>query len=142
MPGLQPVPLAVEASTAKDLDLLRKLATALSDKVYEIDSAFRKKLHLTAVFANNFSNHMFTLAKELCEENHLDFELLKPLIAETGKKVMSIAPEEAQTGPARRHDSAVLEDHENQLNLEKKEIYRLLSSTISSRYDEKGSQMN
>ena len=128
------IPLALEASSPDDMTLLRKLASTLSDQLYEIDSARRKKLHLSAVFANNFSNHMFTLAKELCEKNQLDFDLLKPLIAETGKKVKSIAPEDAQTGPARRNDLTVMEDQGNQLDSEKKIIYRVLSESISSRF--------
>ncbi|MGA9271818.1 MAG: DUF2520 domain-containing protein, partial [Lutimonas sp.] len=130
------IPLALEASSPEDMTLLRKLASALSDQLYEIDSGQRKKLHLSAVFANNFSNHMFAMARELCDENRLDFDLIRPLIAETGKKLMSIPPEEAQTGPARRHDSRVMQEQENQLNAEKKEIYRLLSKSISSRYPE------
>jgi predicted short-subunit dehydrogenase-like oxidoreductase (DUF2520 family) len=128
------IPLALEASSPDAMALLRKLASSLSDQLYEIDSTQRKKLHLSAVFANNFSNHMFALAEELCEENQLDFELLKPLISETGKKVMSITPEEAQTGPARRHDYTVMEDQANELNTDKKAIYKLLSKSISSRY--------
>ncbi len=130
------IPLALEASSPDDMAVLRNLANELSDQVYEIDSDRRKKLHLSAVFANNFSNHMFALAKELCEENKLDFELVKPLILETGKKVMSISPEEAQTGPARRRDSSVMENQAKQLDARKKEIYDLLSKSISSRYPE------
>ena len=128
------IPLALEASSPDAMALLRELASSLSDRVYEIDSVRRKKLHLSAVFANNFSNHMFTLAEELCQENQLDFELLKPLISETGKKVISIPPEEAQTGPARRHDYTVLEEQANELNRDKKVIYEMLSQSISSRY--------
>ena len=128
------IPLALEASSQDAMTLLRELASSLSDQLYEIDSVRRKKLHLAAVFANNFSNHMFALAKELCEENRLDFELLRPLIAETGEKVMSIPPEEAQTGPARRHDLAVLNDQANELKPDKKMIYEVLSESISSRY--------
>ena len=77
---------------------------------------------------------MFALSKELCEENQLDFELLKPLIAETGEKVMSIPPEQAQTGPARRHDLSVMKDQSNELSQGKREIYEMLSESISSRY--------
>lgn len=128
------IPLALETSSPEDMTLLKNLAYLLSDQVYEIDSERRKQLHLSAVFANNFSNHMFALAKELCEENQLDFELIKPLIIETAEKVMSISPEEAQTGPARRHDLSVMENQANQLDARKKEIYDLLSESISSRY--------
>ena len=128
------IPLALEASSSDAMTLLRTLASSLSDHLHEIDSSRRKKLHLSAVFANNFSNHMFTLSKELCEENQLNFELLKPLIAETAEKVMSIPPEQAQTGPARRHDLSVMKDQSKELSHGKKEIYEMLSESISSRY--------
>ena len=128
------IPLALEASSPDEMALIKSLANLLSDQVYEIDSERRKKLHLSAVFANNFSNHMFALAKELCEENQLEFGLIKPLILETGQKVMTSSPEEAQTGPARRHDLSVIENQANQLDTHKKEIYDLLSKSISSRY--------
>lgn len=127
-------PLALEASSAQDMELLRRFASEISDHTYEIDSERRKKLHLSAVFANNFSNHMFTLAKAICDENELDFELLKPLIQETSAKVMSISPEQAQTGPARRHDVEVLKEQTSQLNVEQEKIYTLLSESISKRY--------
>ena len=131
------VPLAVETASPGDMNLLKKLASALSDQIYEINSDQRKKLHLAAVFANNFSNHMFSLAKEICEENHMDFELLKPIIAETAHKVMSHTPEEAQTGPARRNDTQVMKVQADSLGKEKKEIYQLISSSIVTRYKTK-----
>ncbi len=128
------IPLALETSSGEDMTLLRELASQLSNHIWEIDSKKRKKLHLAAVFANNFSNHMFALAQELCQENQLDFDLVKPLIEETGSKVMTISPEEAQTGPARRHDLSVLADQSGQLDSQKEEIYNLISKSIASRY--------
>ena len=131
------IPLALETSSKEDMTLLRELASQLSDHIYEVDSKKRKKLHLAAVFANNFSNHMFALAQELCEENQLDFDLVKPLIEETGSKVMTIYPAQAQTGPATRHDLSVLADQLGQLDSEKADIYNLLSESIASRYPKK-----
>ena len=131
------IPLALETSAKEDMTLLRELAIQLSDHICEIDSMKRKKLHLAAVFANNFSNHMFALAQELCEENDLDFDLVKPLIEETGNKVMTISPSKSQTGPARRHDLGVLADQSDQLDKEKEDIYNLLSQSIASRYPKK-----
>ena len=131
------IPLALETYSKEDMTLLRELASQLSDHIYEVDSKKRKKLHLAAVFANNFSNHMFALAQEICDENQLDFDLVKPLIEETGNKVMTISPAQAQTGPARRHDLSVLADQSGQLDSEKEGIYNLLSESIASRYPKK-----
>lgn len=83
---------------------------------------------------------MFTLSKEVCLENELPFELVKPLIMETAKKVMHMEPEDAQTGPARRHDRLVMNEQEAQLSEEKKEIYSLLSRSIEARSKITGNQ--
>jgi predicted short-subunit dehydrogenase-like oxidoreductase (DUF2520 family) len=129
--------LALEASSIQEMELLKEMASAFSPRFCEIDSKQRKKLHLAAVFANNFSNHMFALSKEVCEENDLDFDLLKPLIEETGKKVLTVSPEEAQTGPARRGDLEVMLDQENELDEKKRTIYSILSKSITERYRKK-----
>ncbi len=128
-------PLALETALPEDMVLLRSFASLFSERVYEIDSKGRKNLHLAAVFANNFSNHMFTLSKELCLQHGLSFEMVKPLILETVRKVMVLEPEEAQTGPARRRDTAVMNEQVSQLDEEKKEIYTLLSGSIAQRYE-------
>ena len=130
-------PLALEASSIQEMEVLKEMASAFSSHLYEIDSKQRKKLHLAAVFANNFSNHMFALSKEVCEENNLDFDLLKPLIEETGKKVLSVSPEEAQTGPARRGDLKVMLDQEKELDERKRTIYSMLSESIAESFRKK-----
>ena len=127
-------PLALETALPEDMVFLKNFASMFSEKVFEIDSPGRRNLHLAAVFANNFSNHMFTLSKEVCLEHGLPFELVKPLILETAKKVMVLAPEDAQTGPARRLDGAVMSEQSARLDEEKKEIYTLLSDSIGRRY--------
>ena len=134
------IPLALETARSEDMVLLKTFASQLSDKIFEIDSKSRKHLHLAAVFANNFSNHMFTLSKELCLEGQLPFELVKPLIQETARKIMVLEPEDAQTGPARRRDELVMEEHRSQLDQEKKEIYSLLSESIAKRYGEQSNE--
>ena len=83
---------------------------------------------------------MFTLSKELCLEGQLPFELVKPLIQETARKIMVLEPEDAQTGPARRRDELVMEEHRSQLDQEKKEIYSLLSESIAKRYGEQSNE--
>ena len=128
------VPLALETENENDYELLFKLAASISDQVIQVNSNQREKLHLSAVFANNFSNYMFLTAKDICDQNDLPFETLKPLILETAQKLMNTDPKVAQTGPARRNDTKVIEKQLMSLKDEKKEIYRVLSAAIKKRY--------
>jgi len=128
------VPLALETENEKDYELLYKLAASVSEQVIQVDSNKRKKLHLSAVFANNFSNYMFLTAKDICDQNDLPFEILKPIILETAQKLTHTDPIEAQTGPARRNDTKVIEKQLISLKDEKKQIYSVLSEAIKKRY--------
>lgn len=129
------VPICIESGTNEDLDLLMEIGNNISDHVEVIDSEKRAKLHLAAVFVNNFVNHLYKIGQNLLEKDSLSFDLLKPLIKETSSKVMQIEPEEAQTGPAMRNDLKTIENHLNLLNNNtNKEIYQLLSKTIKQTY--------
>lgn len=113
------------------------MASILTDHSFELDSQARKRIHLAAVFANNFSNYMFTISKQLCDDNNLSFDLLKPIIKETAEKINYMSPEEAQTGPARRNDHMIMETQEAQLNSDLREIYRMISKSIQNKYNQK-----
>lgn len=128
----QEIPLCIEASDEKVLKDIRIIAELLSGRVEEISSEKRKCLHLAAVFANNFTNHLYGIAGKMLEEEGLDFSMLRPLIFETAHKVMLMSPETAQTGPARRGDESILNVHKNLLRGNKKwqNIYTLLSDSI------------
>lgn len=130
--ALRDVPFFLEASSEMALHTLRKLAGKLSGSVTLLDSAQRARLHLAAVFANNFANHCFALAADLLRAEGLDETLLHPLIRETADKALSLPAREAQTGPAVRFDAAVLERQAailaNRPTLQ--QIYRLMSSSI------------
>lgn len=129
------VPLCIEAGNDGDRELLENVARSISQQVYPVSSEQRRSLHLAAVFVNNFVNHLYAIGDDICRKNDLPFDLLKPLIAETAKKIESIPPAEAQTGPARRNDQGTLQKHLNQLNLHPvyKEIYELLTRSIQGR---------
>ena len=86
------IPICIEANSEEGLGLLLKLGAALSKKVQVIPFKKRKVLHAAAVFANNFPNYLYTIAKEICDDNQLDFDLLKPLIAETTSKIKFLDP--------------------------------------------------
>lgn len=131
------IPICIETSNKNDLQLLHKLAQTISESVFEISSAQRKKLHVAAVFVNNFTNYMYTIGESLCEDNKIDFNILKPLIIETALKIETISPQLAQTGPARRKDATTIKKHLDFLPKEYQDIYTLLTKSIQKNYDKK-----
>lgn len=129
------LPFCLEAAHSKDLKLLQKLASKISNNVLEISSDQRRTLHLCAILVNNFSNHLFYLAGKICAENQMDFNILQPLIKETIQKLDSLTPYDAQTGPARRGDHKTMQTHLDQLQTEQeKKIYKILSDSIITTY--------
>lgn len=125
------VPLLVEGSNPETLSLIRTLAESVSTQVYDVTSEARGKVHVAAVFASNFTNHMYDIASGLLEDSHLPFNVLLPLIDETAAKVHTLSPRAAQTGPAIRYDRNVIDKHLNMLSDERlKKIYELLTDDI------------
>lgn len=125
------IPICLEAQTKEDLDLLKKIASLISDKVFEIDSVQRKSLHVSAVFVSNFVNHLYSIGNTICEENNVPFEVLKPLILETASKIEMLSPNDAQTGPAKRNDTETINAHLKFLSDEnQKNIYKILTKSI------------
>lgn len=125
------IPLFIEANTLEDQDLLRKIARSLTKNIQVLSSEKRKTLHLAAVFASNFTNHMYALAAKLLEDQDIPFETLLPLIDETADKVHSLLPRDAQTGPAMRYDTNVIEKHLAMLSDPgMKVLYEMISKNI------------
>jgi len=124
----------VEASGNEELVMLKDLALSLSPKVYEATSAQRSYLHIAAVFACNFANHMYALSERLLEKNGLPFDAMLPLIDETARKVHELSPGKAQTGPAVRGDENVMNKHLDMLaeDEELQELYRRISKSIKT----------
>ncbi|MFS4492048.1 Rossmann-like and DUF2520 domain-containing protein [Maribacter sp. 2308TA10-17] len=132
------IPICIEAEKKGDLELLLKLAESISESVYEISSEQRKSLHLAAVFVNNFTNHIYQIGNEICKENDVPFDILKPLIMETLQKLDTLSPLDAQTGPAKRSDQQTIQRHLEQLkNKTHKEVYQILTKSIKETYAEK-----
>ena len=130
------IPIGIEAENATDMRLLHNLAQAIGSKSHDINSKQREKLHLSAVLVNNFTNHLYHLASEICKANHIPFHLLLPLIRETTDKVAHLSPYDAQTGPARRNDNVTMQHHLGELSdpLQQK-IYQLISESIKVLYE-------
>ena len=129
------IPMCIEASHQEDVQLLHTLASLLSTKVYTIDSQQRKQAHLAAVFVNNFTNHCYTIAQELCEKDNIPFELLHALLEKTAQKAIDHSPSDVQTGPAKRNDTQVIAAHLDMLEQEDhKSIYKTLTASIIAKY--------
>nr|WP_314838973.1 DUF2520 domain-containing protein [uncultured Flavobacterium sp.] len=125
------IPICLESENAPDYHILLKIAQSISKKVYAINSEQRRALHVAAVFANNFTNHLFQISQEICQDNQIPFEILKPLIFETVQKLEILTPQEAQTGPAKRNDQKTIEAHETFLAHKKHlNIYKVLTQSI------------
>ncbi|MFY0631116.1 MAG: DUF2520 domain-containing protein [Flavobacteriaceae bacterium] len=126
------IPFCLEASNSKDLAILEILVKGLNGKVYHINSEQRKSIHVAAVFVNNFTNHMYTIASDICKQYNIPFDILEPLIQETSEKIKTLSPSEAQTGPAKRNDVETIQNHLNLLNQSQQEIYKKLTESIQA----------
>lgn len=128
------IPICIESENNEDMELLRRLGQSISKEVVGISSGKRAKLHLAAVFVNNFVNHLYQLGSEILEEEKLPFKLLQPLILETALKIETLSPEQAQTGPAKRKDVKTIEKHLHLLkDNSHKEIYKLFTEALGKK---------
>ena len=125
------IPICLETQVDSDYKVLEKVAQLLSNKVYKINSEQRKALHISAVFVCNFTNHLYKLGNDICDQNQISFEILKPLIQETANKIEFLSPQEAQTGPAKREDIQTINKHLSFLSDQnQKGIYKTLTKSI------------
>jgi predicted short-subunit dehydrogenase-like oxidoreductase (DUF2520 family) len=127
------IPVCLEAENKQDHTILETVAKSISNAVFSISSEQRKAIHISAVFVNNFTNHLYQIGLQICEEHQVPFEILKPLIQETAEKIQTLTPIDAQTGPAKRHDSETIDAHLNYLTDEnQKNIYKILTQSIQN----------
>ncbi|KIA90126.1 Rossmann-like and DUF2520 domain-containing protein [Kaistella jeonii] len=130
------IPFFVEAENENDLKTLENLASKISENVMKSDYEKRKYIHLTAVFACNFVNHLFARAKEISDSQQIPFQYFLPLIKETTSKINTIDPKLAQTGPAIRNDEKILQLHEALINDEEHlKIYKVMNESIKKMYE-------
>lgn len=132
------IPFCIEATDDTTEHVLMKLARTISKSVQRGDSEERRNLHVAAVFACNFTNHLLSISHDLLAQEKLPFDLLKPLIRETiNKALLSDDPGKVQTGPARRADWAITNQHLaylQEFNPEWAAVYRQLTESIRERY--------
>jgi predicted short-subunit dehydrogenase-like oxidoreductase (DUF2520 family) len=126
------VPFGLEASDDVTYQKIYEIAFSLSKKGQPISSEQRKVIHIAAVFACNFSNHLFSISESILKKEGLNFSILESLIQETVAKALEISPLKAQTGPAIRGDEETIAKHLNYLksDSELQELYRIFSERI------------
>lgn len=125
------VPFCIEANSPENEKVLCDLASLISRDVRIVTSEQRKQLHLAAVFACNFVNHMYAIAHEVIQEKDLPFDILLPLITETASKVKSLTPRAAQTGPAVRKDKNIINEHLSMMkDARLKKLYSSITDSI------------
>ncbi len=126
------LPICVDAAQASDVDMLFELAKTLTPKVYRISNEQRQILHVTAVMVNNFTNHLYTIAHDILQQENIDFNILKPLINETVNKIQQHPPATMQTGPAKRSDDTTIQRHLTYLEKypDYRKVYEILTESI------------
>ncbi len=130
------IPIFIESNNEETEEALMLIAKAIGNQVRKIHSEERQALHVAAVFASNFTNHMLSISKGIMQQNGLDYDWLKPLILETIQKSLNLDPESAQTGPAKRGDLEILDKHLDFLKEDEAvaEIYKIVSQHIVDKY--------
>ncbi|WP_299465978.1 Rossmann-like and DUF2520 domain-containing protein [uncultured Microscilla sp.] len=130
------IPFCIEGINANTETILFDLASQLSPNIHSINSFERKVLHVAAVIACNFTNHLFAQSAHILQREDISFDLLKPLIKETIQKALNNDPRETQTGPAVRNDTKVIQDHLQYLknNPSANALYTSLTDSILQWY--------
>lgn len=130
------VPFFIEAVNNGVALEIEALAQRLSQRVFHATSEQRRRLHIAAVFACNFANHLWTLADDVLRDAELPFDVMLPLISTTVDKLKRLSPAESQTGPAMRRDHRVMQSHMAMLDKDKALIYKTLSDNIMKRHEQ------
>ena len=124
------LPICIESNNKKLEGKLMEIANSISQSVHLINSEQREKLHIAAVFACNFTNHMLSISNKIMDDNSMDFNILKPLIEHTIKKANQNTPKKMQTGPAIRKEYNIIERHLN--ILEENDDLQIIYSKITN----------
>lgn len=131
------IPFCLEASDTSVLEKLQAFCESIDAQHYSVNGSQRPYLHLSAVLAHNFSNHLYHLAYQVMQRADMDFSMLKPLLLQSLKQLDQQDPALRQTGPARRGDKTTLEKHLALIDEPRvAEIYKLLTSSIQHSHEE------
>lgn len=123
-------PILIESKRPEYSSVLQEIGSKIATRVEYCDSEKRQLIHLSAVFINNFSNHMVQIGQKLAQKNDIDPNLFSALIEETFTKLKDLSADEAQTGPAVRNDLTTLKLHLDMLEGNENKIYKLLTNNL------------
>ena len=128
------IPFFIECQYNEDWETIDMLASIIGKSATIADSERRKKLHIAAVFACNFTNHLFSISQNILKKDKLEFNIMEPLINECLRKaLMSDDISSLQTGPAIRRDITTIDSHLDILHNEMpevEEIYKNITNSI------------
>ncbi len=126
------IPIFISGNSTENSDKLTVISNQITNKVFTANDEQREYIHLSGVFACNFTNYLYAIAEKLLAEQHLPFDLLTPLITETLEKANELSPSKSQTGPAQRGDQVVISKHMQLLEQhpEWQAIYKQLTQSI------------
>jgi predicted short-subunit dehydrogenase-like oxidoreductase (DUF2520 family) len=136
-------PMLIDSNSDESLLQIKLFAQTLSNNILEANDEYRKNIHLAAVIANNFSNHLFTLTDQFCKAHNVSFELLFPLLEETVHRLKFEEPSIWQTGPAIRNDNNTISKHIEYLKDNKSllNIYSTMTDSIQTFYKNKNNNL-
>ncbi|PZF71221.1 Rossmann-like and DUF2520 domain-containing protein [Taibaiella soli] len=137
-PQHRDIPVAWEANTEHAGQIIQEIIKSFSDKAFPANTTQRQWLHLTAVIANNFTNHLVALCEEICTEQQLPYDILLPILRQTFERVMTVPAKNVQTGPAKRGDLPTIERHLNMLSAhpEWHQLYKSITASIENMYQQ------
>jgi len=132
------LPVFIEYSNNNVKNILKYLCDIINAKLLEANSEQRLFIHIAAIFANNFTNHILSISQVIAKQNNIDFTLLRPIISKTFEKLKTANPKELQTGPAIRNDLDTINKHLKSLsnNPDFAKIYSFVSESIIKMYKE------
>lgn len=137
LPKVEDVPLFWEGVGQKGKEIISLLAQDLSKNCHEAGLEKRQELHLSAVFVNNFVNHIMTITAQRMQEINLPFKAsLQPIIDETISLAMAGESARSQTGPAIRRDEGTMQRHLALIaqHPDWQDIYKAMSTSIQNFY--------
>lgn len=111
MQEIPDIPFLIDGNNDSVINAISEFAHSLSTMVEVVADESRLRLHTAAVIVSNFTNHLYAIAEDYCIKEHVNFNLLKPLILETAGRIMNQSPGAVQTGPAVRKDIHTLDKH-------------------------------
>lgn len=140
LPEHRNIPVVIESNSKKAHKVLTELAECVTDIYKEVSWQQRQWLHLCAVISNNFSNHLFAITEELCEQQNIPTELLHPIIEQTTTRIKEASARLSQTGPAKRGDKNTIEKQLKMLDQYKEwqKLYEVITTSIEKMYSKEG----